>query len=347
MPCGLFHTRYRTDERIFQTIWVRSWIAVLSLSVLLLPFFVNDYILYVCNTIFIFIVGAIGLNILTGFTGQISIGHGAFVAIGAYSSAILTTKLSLPFWLSLPAGGLCALLIGIIFGLPSLRVKGLYLAIATLAAQFITDYAIVHWESMTNGITGIYVPSPKFLGFNFDSDSKYYYLLLFFAVAAAVSGRNLFRTKVGRALIAVRDRDIAANLIGISLFRYKLLAFSVSSFYAGVAGSLWGFYTNIITPEHFTIVLSIDYLAMIIVGGLGSILGTIFGVIFMTLLPEVLTTVSILLKSTFGQITTLLSAIKGLVFALTVILFLVFEPDGLAEIWRRVKAYWKLWPFSY
>lgn len=347
MPCGLFHTRYRTDERIFQTIWVRSWIAVLSLSVLLLPFVVNDYILYVCNTIFIFIVGAIGLNILTGFTGQISIGHGAFVAIGAYSSAIITTKLSLPFWLSLPAGGLCALLIGIIFGLPSLRVKGLYLAIATLAAQFITDYAIVHWESMTNGITGIYVPSPKFLGFNFDSDSKYYYLLLFFALAAVVSGRNLFRTKVGRALIAVRDRDIAANLIGISLFRYKLLAFSISSFYAGVAGSLWGFYTNIITPEHFTIVLSIDYLAMIIVGGLGSILGTIFGVIFMTLLPEVLTTVSILLKSTFGQITTLLSAIKGLVFALTVILFLVFEPDGLAEIWRRVKAYWKLWPFSY
>jgi len=347
MPCGLFHTRYRTDERIFKTVWVRSWVAALGFAVLLLPLFVSSYILYVCNTIFIFIIGAIGLNILTGFTGQISIGHGAFVAIGAYSSAIMTTKLSLPFWLALPGGGLCSVLIGIFVGLPSLRVKGLYLAIATLAAQFITDYTVVHWESMTNGITGMYLPSPQFFGFIFDNDSKFYYLLLFFAIAAVMTGRNLFRTKIGRALIAVRDRDIAANLIGISLFKYKLLAFSLSSFYAGIAGSLWGFYTNIITPEHFTIVLSIDYLAMVIIGGLGSILGTVFGVIFMTILPELLTTASILLKDTFGQITTLLSAIKGLIFALAIILFLLFEPDGLAEIWRRVKAYWKLWPFSY
>jgi len=347
MPCGLFHTRYRTDEAIFKTVWVKSWLAVLGLAVLLLPFFVSSYILYVCNIIFIFIVGAIGLNILTGFTGQISIGHGAFVAIGAYSSAIIATKLSLPFWLALPAGGLCAVVIGIVFGLPSLRVKGLYLAIATLAAQFITDYTIVHWRSMTNGITGMYVPSPQFFGFVFDNDSKFYYLLLFFAIAAVITGRNLFRTRIGRALIAIRDRDIAANLIGISLFRYKLLAFSLSSFYAGIAGSLWGFYTNIITPEHFTIVLSIDYLAMVIIGGLGSILGTVFGVIFMTILPELLTTASILLKDTFGQITTLLSATKGLAFALAIILFLLFEPEGLAEIWRRLKAYWKLWPFSY
>ena len=347
MPCGLFHTRYRTDERIFQTIWVRSWLTGLCLSVFLLPFFAGGYILYVANTIFIFIVGAIGLNILTGFTGQISIGHGAFVAIGAYSSAIITTRLNLPFWLALPAGGLCAALIGMFFGIPSLRVKGLYLAIATLAAQFITDYTIVHWESLTNGITGMYIPSPELFGFVFEGDRKFYYLLLLFAVAAVLSGRNLFRTRIGRALIAVRDRDIAAELIGVSLFRYKLLAFGLSSFYAGVAGGLWGFYTNVITPEHFTIVLSIDYLAMIIVGGLGSIIGTIFGVIFMTILPELLTTISLLLKDTFGQITTLLSAIKGLVFAVTIILFLIFEPEGLAEIWRRIKAYWKLWPFSY
>jgi len=312
-----------------------------------LPFFAGGYILYVANTIFIFIVGAIGLNILTGFTGQISIGHGAFVAIGAYSSAIITTRLNLPFWLALPAGGLCAALIGMFFGIPSLRVKGLYLAIATLAAQFITDYTIVHWESLTNGITGMYIPSPELFGFVFEGDRKFYYLLLLFAVAAVLSGRNLFRTRIGRALIAVRDRDIAAELIGVSLFRYKLLAFGLSSFYAGVAGGLWGFYTNVITPEHFTIVLSIDYLAMIIVGGLGSIIGTIFGVIFMTILPELLTTISLLLKDTFGQITTLLSAIKGLVFAVTIILFLIFEPEGLAEIWRRIKAYWKLWPFSY
>lgn len=347
MPCGLFHNRYRTDERIFQTIWVRSWLVVFGLALLILPLFVGNYILYVSNMIFIFIVGAIGLNILTGFTGQISIGHGAFMAVGAYTSAILATKLSLPFFIALPIGGLFAALVGMIFGIPSLRVKGLYLVIATLAAQFIIEYTIIHWESLTNGITGIFVPSPDPFGFVFDSDRKFYYLLLAFAVAAVASGKNLFRTRIGRAFIAVRDRDIAAELIGISLFRYKLLSFGISSFYAGVAGSLWGYYTNVITPEHFTIVLSIDYLAMIIVGGLGSIVGTIFGVIFITILPELLTTLGLMFKDTFGQITTILSAIKGLIFGVTIILFLVFEPEGLAEIWRRVRAYWKLWPFSY
>ena len=347
MPCGLFHTVYKTDERIFKTIWVKSWLVAFGFFLLLLPFFVSNYVLYVCNMISIFIVGGIGLNILTGFTGQISIGHGAFVAVGAYTSAILTTKLGFPFWIALPIAGFFAAFIGMIFGIPSLRIKGLYLAIATLAAQFIIDYAIVHWERLTNGITGISVPSPTLFGFVFDNDKKFYYLLLGFALVAVVSGRNLFRTRVGRAFIAIRDRDISAELIGVDIFKYKLLAFGISSFYAGVAGSLWGHYTNVITPEHFTIVLSIDYLAMIIVGGLGSILGTVFGVVFMIIVPELLTTVGILLKSTFGEITALISAIKGLVFGVTIILFLVFEPDGLFEIWRRVRDYWKLWPFSY
>jgi len=347
MPCGLFHTVYKTDERIFKTIWVKSWLVAFGFFLLLLPFLVSNYVLYVCNMISIFIVGGIGLNILTGFTGQISIGHGAFVAVGAYTSAILTTKLGFPFWIALPIAGFFAAFIGMIFGIPSLRIKGLYLAIATLAAQFIIDYAIVHWEHLTNGITGISVPSPTLFGFVFDNDKKFYYLLLGFALVAVVSGRNLFRTRVGRAFIAIRDRDISAELIGVDIFKYKLLAFGISSFYAGVAGSLWGHYTNVITPEHFTIVLSIDYLAMIIVGGLGSILGTVFGVVFMIIVPELLTTVGILLKSTFGEITALISAIKGLVFGVTIILFLVFEPDGLFEIWRRVRDYWKLWPFSY
>ncbi len=347
MPCGLFHTIYKTDERIFKTVWVRSWLVAFALFLLLLPLFVRAYLLYITNMIFIFIVGAVGLNILIGFTGQISIGHGAFVAVGAYTSAILSTKLGTPFWIALPIAGFFAAFIGMIFGIPSLRIKGLYLAIATLAAQFIIDYTIVHWERLTNGITGISVPSPTLFGFVFDTDRKFYYLLLVFAMTAVATGRNLFRTRVGRAFISIRDRDISAELIGVDIFKYKLLAFGISSFYAGVAGSLWGHYTNVITPEHFTIVLSIDYLAMIIVGGLGSIIGTVFGVIFMILIPELLTTVGVLLKSTFGQITTIISAIKGLVFGITIILFLVFEPDGLSEIWRRTRDYWKLWPFSY
>lgn len=347
MPCGLFHTAYQTDERIYKSIWARSWLVAFGLFLLLLPLFVRDYVLYVSNMISIFVVGAIGLNILTGFTGQISIGHAAFMAVGAYTSAIITTKLGLPFWIALPCAGFFAAFTGMIFGIPSLRIKGLYLAIATLAAQFIIEYTIIHWEGLTNGITGMSVPSPSLFGFVFDTDKKFYYLLLGFAAMAVITGRNLFRTRVGRAFIAIRDRDISAELIGVDIFRYKLLAFGISSFYAGVAGSLWGHYTNVITPEHFSIVLSVDYLAMIIVGGLGSILGTVLGVIFMILIPELLTTVAVLLKSSFGEITTLISAIKGLVFGVTIVLFLLLEPDGLSEIWRRTRDYWKLWPFSY
>lgn len=347
MPCGIFHKNYRTDERIFKTTWVKSWLVALGLFLLLLPLFAKSYILYISNMISIYIIGAIGLNILTGFTGQISIGHGAFVAIGAYTSAILATKLGLPFWIALPCAGLSGAFVGMIFGIPSLRIKGLYLAIATLAAQFIIDYTTIHWEGLTNGITGMSVSPPSLFGFAFDNDKKCYYLLLGFAVAAVVSGRNLFRTRVGRAFIAIRDRDISAEVIGVDIFKYKLLAFGISSFYAAIAGSLWGHYTSVITPEHFTITLSIDYLAMVIVGGLGSIFGTILGVVFIITLPELLTTISIWLKSTFGQISTLLASIKGLVFGVTVILFLIFEPDGLIEIWRRIKDYWKLWPFSY
>lgn len=347
MPCGLFHTRYNTDERIFETLFVRICLAVFISILLIFPILANNYFIYVSNMIFIFIVGAIGLNILVGFTGQISIGHAAFVAVGAYTSGILASKAGVPFWLALPLSGVSAAIIGMFFGIPSLRVKGLYLAIATLAAQFIIEYAIVNWEGLTNGITGIFIPYPELFGFVFDSDLKFYYLLLLFAALAVITGRNLFRTKIGRAFIAIRDRDIAAELIGINVFKYKLLTFAISSFFAGIAGSLWGYYTNVITPEHFTIVLSIDYLAMIIVGGLGSIIGTIFGVVFIIILPEILTTLSITFKDSLGDISSSLSAYKGLLFGVTIILFLIFEPDGLAERWRKIRAYWKLWPFSY
>ncbi len=347
MPCGLFHTRYNTDERIFETLFVRICLGIFISFLLIFPILTNNYFIYVSNMIFIFIVGAIGLNILVGFTGQISIGHAAFVAVGAYTSGILASKAGVPFWLALPLSGVSAAIIGMFFGIPSLRVKGLYLAIATLAAQFIIEYTIVNWEGLTNGITGIFIPYPELFGFVFDSDLKFYYLLLLFAALAVITGRNLFRTKIGRAFIAIRDRDIAAELIGINVFKYKLLTFAISSFYAGIAGSLWGYYTNVITPEHFTIVLSIDYLAMIIVGGLGSIIGTIFGVVFIIILPEILTTLSIAFRDSIGDISSSLSAYKGLLFGVTIILFLIFEPDGLSERWRKIRAYWKLWPFSY
>jgi len=288
-----------------------------------------------------------GLNILTGFAGQISLGHGAFIGVGAYASALLTTRLGFSFWLALPLAGLIAASVGLVFGIPSLRIKGLYLAIATLAAQVIIEFTIVHWRSLTNGTSGILVPSPKIGSFEFDSDRTFYYITFTVVVLAVWYARNLLRTRVGRAFIAIRDNDIAAEILGVNLFKYKLMAFFVSSFYAGIAGSLWAHYITIITPEHFTIVVSVNYLAMIIIGGLGSVLGAIYGAIFITLLPELLRVLASALSGAYPNIGDILGASREIVFGLTVILFLIYEPDGLYHRWQMIRAYWKLWPFSY
>ncbi len=231
------------------------------------------------------IIGAVGLNLLTGFTGQISLGHAAFIGVGGYATAILITRVGIPFWFALPAAGLISAAVGLIIGIPSLRVKGLYLVIATLAAQFILEYVFMHWESMTRGIRGINVPPPSLGGFVFDTEKSFYFLTLFLVILGVGFARNLVRTKWGRAFVAIRDRDLAAEIMGINLFRYKLVAFGLSSFYAGIAGGLWANFMKVVTPEHFPFSLSIQYLAMIIVGGLGSVLGSIMGAIFMTLGP--------------------------------------------------------------
>ena len=292
-------------------------------------------------------MGAVGLNILTGMAGQISLGQGAFIGVGAYASALLVTKLGFSFWLALPLAGLITGLVGLFFGIPSLRIKGLYLAIATLAAQVIIEFVIVHWRSLTNGTSGILVPSPSIGGFEFDSDNSYFYIIYSFLVLGLLFVRNLQRTRVGRAFIAVRDNDIAAEVLGVDVFRYKLLAFFISSFYAGVTGSLWAHYTTIITPEHFTIGVSVNYLAMIIIGGLGQVLGAVFGAIFITLLPELLRVIAGTLSGIYPNIGDSMGALREIVFGLAVILFLIYEPDGLYHRWQMIRAYWKLWPFAH
>jgi branched-chain amino acid transport system permease protein len=315
--------------------------------VFIFPFFADNYFLDVANQIGVAIIGAIGLNILTGFTGQISIGHAAFLAIGAYASAILTSKVGMSFWISLPLAGVVTALIGMIFGIPSLRLKGLYLAMATFAAHFITEFTINHWESLTNGTAGILVPPPAIGKFEFDTDQRMYFIIFTIAICVTFSARNLFRTKVGRAFLAIRDRDISAAVMGVNLFKYKLLAFAISSFYAGVAGALMAHHRKIITPENFPIWEAIRYLAMIIIGGLGSILGSVYGAVFMILLDEVLRTLTTILSGIFPNVFGLLASLREGVFGITIILFLIFEPDGLVARWHTIRSYWKLWPFSY
>jgi len=347
MRCGDFKETYIKDEEIFQSFFVKVWLGLFFIFLLIFPFLANAYLLYVANMIGFAIIGAIGLNLLTGFTGQISLGHAAFLGVGAYTSAILVTRLGFSFWLSIPCAGMVAALAGMIIGIPSLRVKGLYLCIATLAAQFIFEFVFIHWESMTKGITGINIPNPRIGGFEFSTEKEFYWITLFFVVLGVVYARNLVRSRMGRAFVAIRDRDLSAEIIGINLFRYKLSSFAISSFYAGVAGALWVAFLKVITPDHFPFILSIQYLAMIIVGGLGSVLGSIFGAVFMTLIPEILNYLSEIVKMHAPGHEEIFVPMKEVIFGVMIVLFLVFEPRGLAEIWNRVKSFFRLWPFSY
>jgi branched-chain amino acid transport system permease protein len=347
MQCGGFRVRYRDDERIFETHTPVVALVVLLGVLSTIPLFASTYWLDVLNRIGIAIIGALGLNILIGFTGQISIGHAAFLAVGAYTTAVFEAKVGLPFYLAIPAAALVTAVFGLLFGLPSLRLKGLYLAIATLAAHFITTYAIIHWDSMTGGVFGLLVPTPTLFGRALDSDARIFYVILACVIPATLFAKNLFRTKVGRAFIAIRDRDVAAQVIGVSLFQYKLLAFLISSFYAGIAGGLMAHHSRILFPEAFTLLVAIDYLAMIIIGGMGSLLGSIVGATFMTLLPEVLKLTATSLSGVYPQSFGLIASARDVIFGLAIITFLIFEPEGLARIWLRIRTYWKLWPYSY
>ncbi len=347
MRCGDFKTTYAADMAIFDTP-VSRWATVLFVGALLVvPAFASSYWLDVVTRVAIASIAAMGLNILTGFTGQISLGNAAFMAVGAYATAALAGRAGLPFPITIPLAGGVSALVGMIFGVPSLRLKGLYLAMATLAAHFIIEFTASHWDSMTGGVNGISVPPATLGPLVLQGDARLFYLILPLAVGLTLFAKNLFRTRVGKAFVAIRDQDISAEVMGVRVFRYKLLAFGVSSFYVGVAGSLLAYQSNIISPENFPITLAIDYLGMVIIGGLGSIQGAIFGAAFMTALPEVLRLVTGALSSTWPNLTQLFAPLRTGLFGLVIVLFLVFEPDGLAARWRLIKAYWKLYPFSY
>ena len=347
MECGEFHVNYKQDMAIWKIPRVRMRILMIVAFFLVFPFISSEYIISLATLCGIAAIGAIGLNILTGFTGLISIGVGAFLGVGGYTSAILTAKLGLSFWISLPMAGVITALVGALFGIPSLRLKGLYLAIATLAAQVIILYVISNWDAVTGGTSGMVLQRPSIGGFTFMSEMSYYYLMFFILTITTLFTLNLFRSRVGRAFIAVRDRDIAAEVIGIDLFKYKVIAFSVSSFFVGVAGALLAHYTMIVSPELYSVTVSIQYLAMILVGGLGSVFGSIYGAVFITMLPVVLRSIIEMLSGIFPELYAVLAGFKEVVFGLVIVLFLIYEPQGLDKIWRNIKDYFKLWPFSY
>ncbi|HPJ08215.1 MAG TPA: branched-chain amino acid ABC transporter permease, partial [Deltaproteobacteria bacterium] len=288
-PCGNYKEHYAQELTIFETDFGRTW-ALIGLALLFtaVPFVSSPYFLYVLNITGIAAIAALGLNILIGFTGQISLGHGAFFGVGAYAGAIIATRLGLPFWLAVPLAGFVTAFVGMIFGIPSGRLKGLYLTIATLAGQFIIEYILVHWESMTQGTMGIMLPGAGMFGLAIDSDRGFFYVIFASLTGMTLVASNLMRTHYGRAFIAIRDNDRAAEGMGIPIFRYKLLSFAISSFYAGFAGAIWAYYMRSISTEPFTLGLSVEYIAMVIIGGLGSIPGAIFGAIFITGLNEIL-----------------------------------------------------------
>jgi branched-chain amino acid transport system permease protein len=349
---GNFKTTYADDMALFP-LPITRWSAVvlLVLAVAVIPLVLHEYYLSIFNLIFIATVGALGLNILVGYTGQISIGHAAFMSVGAYTAANLAVKLGLPFWITLPAGGLMAAFIGAIVGIPSLRIKGTYLAIATLASQLIIEWIINHTPAISGGAAAaIEVARPTIFGYELKSQRDLYFFTLFFAVLAIVATLNLVRSRIGRAFVAIRDQDIAAEIIGINIFRYKLIAFAISSFYAGVCGVLYTYYFGIATYEAFQIVVSIDYLAMVIIGGLGSVLGSVLGAIFVTALPVV---IRLVVEAFGGYIwdPAMLSAVSAsmrlVIFGALIIFFLVVEPEGLARLWRNLRNYFRVWPFSF
>jgi len=347
MRCGDFRESYSEDMAIFDSRLPRVLLGLLLALLAALPAFATTYWLDVLNRIFIAIIAATGLNIVTGFTGLISLGTAAFLAVGGYTTAALAGKAGLPFFVVVPLSGAVAALVGLVFGIPSLRLKGLYLAVATLAAHYVVEFTVTHWDSMTGGVNGISVPAARAGGLALGDDRHIYYLILALLVALLFFAKNLFRTKVGKAFVAIRDHDISAEVMGVNVFRYKLLAFAVSSFYIGVAGSLLAYQARIISPENFPITVAIDYLGMVIIGGLGSILGSIYGAIFITLLPELLRLGNDALAAHWPAAMGLFSQFKSIVFGLVVVLFLMFEPDGMAARWHHVKNYWKLYPFSY
>jgi branched-chain amino acid transport system permease protein len=342
---GTFQESYAQDLAIFRTKLNWGVLFVFLLFLFTCPLFFSDRMLTIMTMIGIAVISVHGLNILTGYCGQISIGHAGFMAVGGYTSAILCAKLGWPFWVALPCGALSAGIAGLIFGLPSLKIKGFYLIMATIAAQFIIIWTIIQLRSITGGPDGLSVPKPAIGSIVLSSKANYFYLVMAFTCLATLLAKNIVRTRAGRAFIAIRDNDLAAEVMGINLWSYKLQAFFIGCVYAGVAGSLLIHYYSFASTDQFPFMDSVWYLGMLIVGGMGSTTGAIFGAVSLKLLDELVTMAGPVLSAAVApQAAASLALISH---GLIIIIFLIFEPRGLHHRWEMIKAYFSLWPFSH
>jgi branched-chain amino acid transport system permease protein len=342
---GHFKTSYQYDMAIIDTPFRRFWLGMLLLSAVAFPLIAPGYFVHLANLGLLASTGAIMLNLLTGCTGLISLGHAAFLCSGAFTAAILATHFNSPFWVNVPMAGLVGAVLGCLVGLPALRLRAVYLILSTVAIHFTITLAAALIQSRGGYVSGYQVPTAVILGLKLDNSLKWYFFLLIVTGIVTVFAVNLLRTRVGRAWMAVRDRDVAASALGVNVASYKILAFTFTSSVTAMAGALGAYYMNYAAVEEYHMELGINYIIMIIIGGLGSIIGSFIGAFFVTLLPYVL--------SGLFNSTEILGKSEGL-FALQfassgflIALFVIIEPEGFMGIWRRVQKYFALWPLKY
>src|SRR6202142_1489207 len=348
MRSGDFKQSYGELVALTDSTPVWLWSLVLVAALIVAPYLLNSYALSFLTIILITAVGALGLNILTGYTGLISLGHVGFLVTGAYAYAVLVSRYGLPPLLGFLGAGIIPAPASLVVGAPSLRLKGLYLAITTLAFSFIINTAILEARTVTNGARGIAVQRPEIFGVSFDSDAAFTQLCLGFAVLTLFATLNIRRSRVGRAFVAIRDNDTAARVMGINLHAYKLFAFVTSAFITGIAGALYGIYLSFVSVEGFPFLLSIEALAILIVGGLGSALGAVLGTVLIVLLPEVARLLFSLFSAPMEALfSTGAQELKTMLYGLVIILFLRFQPRGLVGAWHDIRRLWVNWPLRY
>ena len=343
---GYFKTTYASDLSLVET--KTRWVCLVLFLVFLAvyPFIASPFWLDLASQVCLALIGAMALMLLTGYAGLISLGHAGLIAAGAFTTAILFKELNASIFVTLPASGIVGALLGVIFGLPSLRLKGVYLALSTLALHFIVTYVGSEYESKRGYATGVVMDPPSLGSMTVEDPRLWYFLLLFSALLVLMLSLHLVRSRTGRAWMAIRARDVAAEAFGINVAFYKVLAFVVSSSLTSIAGCLFAYYHGFVSVEAFSILMTIEYVAMVIIGGLGSILGAVFGTVFIVLLPYLIDEAA----DTFtvpARLGTYLFAVKYASFGLIMIIFLVFEPRGLVGIWKRIQNYFILWPFKH
>ncbi len=336
----LFKTDYDQDIRLAKHSGHVFWYGALGVLLVLAPWLFDEYWLAQLSFILIYAIVGLGLMVLAGFTGLFSLGHAAFLGVGAYTQAILVNA-GVPFTLAILGAASLSALVGVVVAMPALRVKGIYLGMATLALGFILEEVFARWEHMTGGNSGLFVNAPEFLGTTVDTAGGFYFICLGITVLATLGVLNLLRSPTGRAFVAIRDSEISAQSMGIHLASYKTLSFAISAALAGIGGALYAHKIQFLTPDQFSIIQSIDLLLMVVIGGLGSVHGAFFGAIFLISMPQMIALGKDYLPDTVAQAPGLTATVYGIFL----VGFVLFEPMGLYGRWLKIRTYFQLFPF--